>query len=116
MQDTLVPRQDVPVQYALGKKKLADDLQALLADSRELLRLSAGASQAGMQAGVQALRDRLETQVGQARVALAGAPDFALSRGQEALDQVETFVEAKPWQAVFVGLGIGVLLGALAAR
>lgn len=103
---------DTSVQIALGKTKLNQDLGVLLADLEELLRLSATASGEGLAE----LRARLSARVATIRSQLGGAQAGARERCQIAAGTADEFVRSNPWQAVGIGVGVGLLLGALFAR
>ena len=103
---------DQSIQLQLGRQKIAEDLRTLIADSEELLRLTASAS--GEQIDV--LRARMRDRLEQAKTALADASAVARGKYRVAADNTDQYVRDNPWQAVGVGVGVGILLGVLAAR
>jgi ElaB/YqjD/DUF883 family membrane-anchored ribosome-binding protein len=99
-------------QVALGKQKIVEDLNVLLTDSEEMLRLVAQLPGEG----VDALRERLRAHVDTLRVALADA-QVASQRGyRSATLQTERYVRQNPWQALGIAAGAGFVLGMLVAR
>jgi ElaB/YqjD/DUF883 family membrane-anchored ribosome-binding protein len=99
-------------QFALGKQKIVEDLNVLLTDSEEMLRLVAQLPGEGLDA----LRERLRAHVDTLRTALADA-QLAAQRGyRSATVQTERYVRQNPWQALGMAAGAGFLLGLLAAR
>ena len=92
--------------------KLIEDLQTVVQDAEALLR--ATASQAGEK--IQEARTRAEESVRQAKARLAGLEDEALERARALADQADTYVREKPWQAVAVAAGVGLVLGLLLGR
>jgi ElaB/YqjD/DUF883 family membrane-anchored ribosome-binding protein len=103
---------DHSTQLQLGRQKIADDLRVLVADSEELLRLTASAS--GEQIDV--LRARMRARLDDAKLALADASVVARGKYKVAADNADQYVHDNPWQAVGMGVGLGILLGVLAAR
>jgi ElaB/YqjD/DUF883 family membrane-anchored ribosome-binding protein len=103
---------DQSIQLQLGRQKIAEDLRTLIADTEELLRLTASAS--GEQIDV--LRSRLRERLDEAKTALAEASSVARGKYRVAADNADQYVRDNPWQAVGVGVGVGILLGVLAAR
>jgi ElaB/YqjD/DUF883 family membrane-anchored ribosome-binding protein len=103
---------DTTMQLQLGKQKVVDDLKVLLADTEEMLRLTATASGEG----VDVVRKRLQSHVETAKITLADAQVSARAKYREAAGNADDYVRKNPWQAVGCGVGFGILLGVLAAR
>lgn len=103
---------DHSIQLQLGRQKIAEDLRTLIADSEELLRLTASAS--GEQIDV--LRARMRDRLEQGKAALAEASIVARGKYRVAADNADQYVHDNPWQSVGIGVGVGILLGVLAAR
>ena len=103
---------DHSIQLQLGRQKIAEDLRTLIADSEELLRLTASAS--GEQIDV--LRARMRDRLEQGKAALAEASVVARGKYRVAADNADQYVHDNPWQSVGIGVGVGILLGVLAAR
>jgi ElaB/YqjD/DUF883 family membrane-anchored ribosome-binding protein len=99
-------------QLSLGRQKIVEDLNVLLTDSEELLRLVAAVPGEG----VDALRERLRAHVESLRAALADAQTVAQRGYRSATVQTERYVRRKPWQALGMAAGVGFLLGVLATR
>jgi ElaB/YqjD/DUF883 family membrane-anchored ribosome-binding protein len=99
-------------QLALGRQKLVQDLNVLLADSEEMLRLAAAVPGEGLDA----LRERLRTHVESVQNALAEAQTSAQRRYRSATVQTERYVRQNPWQSLGIAAGVGFVLGMLAAR
>jgi ElaB/YqjD/DUF883 family membrane-anchored ribosome-binding protein len=95
-----------------GQAKLAQDLQTLLADAQELMRLAAG--EAGQ--GIKEARERLERSTQAARQQLATMQSSAVDSAREAGRNADSYVRQHPWEAIGIGAGVGLLLGILMAR
>ena len=92
--------------------KLIEDLHVVVRDAEDLLK--ATASQAGEK--VQQVRARAEVSVRQAKERLAGLEDEALAKARAVANDAEKYVREKPWQAVGIAAGIGLVLGLLIGR
>jgi ElaB/YqjD/DUF883 family membrane-anchored ribosome-binding protein len=92
--------------------QLIEDLQTVIRDAEGLLR--ATAAQGGDK--IQEVRTRAEESVRQAKDRLAGMEQEALQRAEALANDANEFVRTKPWQAVGVAAGIGLLLGLLLSR
>ncbi|CAN7387847.1 DUF883 family protein [Paraburkholderia hospita] len=104
---------EITEQLALGRQKLVQDLNVLLADSEEMLRLAAAVPGEGLDA----LRERLRTHVDSVQNALADAQTSAQRRYRSATAvQTERYVRQNPWQSLGIAAGVGFVLGMLAAR
>jgi ElaB/YqjD/DUF883 family membrane-anchored ribosome-binding protein len=99
-------------QLSLGRQKIIEDLNVLLTDSEEILRLVAAVPGEG----VDALRERVRAHVESLRDALSDAQAVAQRGYRSATVQTERYVRRKPWQALGMAAGVGFLLGVLAAR
>ena len=97
---------------AVSADKLIEDLHTVVRDAEDLLK--ATASQAGEK--IQQARARAEASVRQAKDRLAGVEDEALARARALANDAETFVREKPWAAVGIAAGIGLVLGLLIGR
>jgi ElaB/YqjD/DUF883 family membrane-anchored ribosome-binding protein len=103
---------DTTEQLSLGKQKIVEDLNVLLTDSEEMLRLAASVPGEGLDA----LRDRLRTHVDSVQNALSDAQDSAQRRYRSATVQTERYVRQNPWQSLGIAAGVGFLIGLLASR
>jgi ElaB/YqjD/DUF883 family membrane-anchored ribosome-binding protein len=92
--------------------KLIEDLHTVVRDAEELLK--ATASQAGEK--VQQVRARAEESVRQAKQRLEGLEEEALARARAIANGADKYVRDKPWQAVGIAAGIGLVLGLLIGR
>lgn len=92
--------------------KLAQDVQTVLADAQELMRLAAG--EAGQ--GFKEARERLERSTQAARQQLAAMQESAMQSARGAGRTADGYVRENPWEAVGIGAGLGILLGLLIAR
>ena len=92
--------------------KLIEDLHTVVRDAEELLK--ATASQAGEK--VQQVRARAEASVRQAKERLAGLEEEALAKARAIANDADKYVRDKPWQAVGIAAGIGLVLGLLIGR
>jgi ElaB/YqjD/DUF883 family membrane-anchored ribosome-binding protein len=88
--------------------KLVTDLKRVVQDSQELLHASAGA----VGDKTHDLRERLGRTLQSARATCRRLEDKAVE-GAKATDKV---IRTHPYQAIGVGVGLGLLIGALVAR
>ena len=98
--------------YDVSKEKLASDMRAVVADAEELLK--ATADQAGEKAA--SLRERAKANLAVAKARLEEAEHAMLERTKIAAKATDEYVHDKPWQAVGVAAGVGLLLGMLIGR
>jgi ElaB/YqjD/DUF883 family membrane-anchored ribosome-binding protein len=92
--------------------KLIEDLHVVVRDAEDLLK--ATASQAGEK--IQQARARAEESVRQAKERLAGLEDEALAKARAVANDADQYVREKPWQAVGIAAGIGLVIGLLIGR
>lgn len=97
---------------AAARQQVLSDLKAVIADSEELLRATAGA--AGERTA--AVRARVEESLRVARTRLESLDDEVLDRMKEAARTTDEYVHEHPWGAVGVAAAAGLLLGVLIAR
>jgi ElaB/YqjD/DUF883 family membrane-anchored ribosome-binding protein len=97
---------------SISTDKLIDDLNAVIRDAESLLKATA----ANTGETIQNARKRAEETVRQAKERLSGIEDEALKHARALADDAEVFVRDKPWQAVGVAAGLGLLLGLLISR
>ncbi|MCC6531003.1 MAG: DUF883 domain-containing protein [Burkholderiales bacterium] len=95
-----------------SKEKLVQDFKLVIADAEELLR--ATASQAGEK--VNAARERIQDRIHSAKIKLAEAEEALLIRTREAARVTDEFVHDKPWYAVGIAAGAGLIVGLLIGR
>jgi ElaB/YqjD/DUF883 family membrane-anchored ribosome-binding protein len=92
--------------------QLVDDLTAVIRDAESLLR--ATASHTGDK--VDEVRTRAEQTVREAKARLEGIEDETLERARALASDADQYVRDKPWAAVGVAAGIGLVLGLLLSR
>jgi ElaB/YqjD/DUF883 family membrane-anchored ribosome-binding protein len=96
----------------LEREKLAADFKAIVADSEELLHVTAG--QVGEKAG--AVRDRIQQRLRLARTQFDAVEAAALRRARDAASATDGYVHAHPWEAAGIAAGVGMLIGMLISR
>lgn len=96
----------------VSKDKLVQDFKLVIADAEELLR--ATATQAGEK--VAAARERIQDRLHTAKIKLAEAEEAVLIRTREAARVTDEFVHDKPWYAVGIAAGVGLIIGMLIGR
>lgn len=96
----------------IQRDKLLADMRAVVSDAEDLVRLSAGDASEG----ARALRERLQTNLAQARQKLADLQDAASERLRVAGHAADDFVHENPWRSIAIGTGIGLLVGMLIGR
>jgi ElaB/YqjD/DUF883 family membrane-anchored ribosome-binding protein len=94
------------------KDKLMTDLNLVVADAEELLKLTAG--EAGDKAAE--MRRRMQVRMEQAKSELAHLQDAAVARAKDASRAADAYVHDSPWTAIGMAAGVGVVLGMLIAR
>jgi ElaB/YqjD/DUF883 family membrane-anchored ribosome-binding protein len=97
---------------SVSTDKLIEDLHAVVRDAEDLLK--ATASQAGEK--VQQARARAEESVRQAKERLEGLEDEALTQARALASDADKYVREKPWTAVGIAAGVGLVLGLLMGR
>jgi ElaB/YqjD/DUF883 family membrane-anchored ribosome-binding protein len=95
-----------------ARQQLLSDLRAVVADSEELLKATAGA--AGDRAA--AVRARVEESLRVAKQKLETLDDEVLDRVKEAAKSTDEYVHEHPWGAVGIAAAAGLLVGVLIAR
>ena len=98
--------------FKSSQSRLVQDVQTVLADAQELMRLAAGEANQG----VKDARERLERSSQAARDQLAQIQSNALKSAREASESADSYVREHPWEAIGIGAGLGLLLGILIAR
>lgn len=94
------------------KQKLMSDLNLVVSDAEELLKLTAG--QVGDKAA--GMRDRMQTRIERAKSGLSDLQADALEKAKDAGRVADGYVHENPWMAIGIAGGIGVMLGVLLAR
>ena len=94
------------------RDKLMGDLKLVIADTEELLRLTADqASEAATE-----VRGRIQGRLQQAKVELAHVQEVAVAKVKAAGHATDEFVHENPWQSIGIGAGVGLLVGLLIGR
>jgi ElaB/YqjD/DUF883 family membrane-anchored ribosome-binding protein len=96
----------------VSTEKLVADLRALVADTEELLRATAG--QAGEKAA--AARERMQASLARGKQRLLEAERALEDDAAQAARAVEEYVHENPWRAVGIAALAGFVLGALVNR
>ncbi|MBS0347517.1 MAG: DUF883 domain-containing protein [Proteobacteria bacterium] len=94
------------------KDKLVSDFKAVVADTEELLKLTAG--QAGDK--VADVRARLGDKLTSAKYKLQDLEAAVVQKTKAAARATDDYVHDNPWKAVGVAAGVGFLLGLLVNR
>ncbi len=94
------------------RDKLMADLRLVIADTEELLRVTAG--QAGEHA--KELRGRMQTRIDEAKASLTQMQDAAIHKAKAAGHAADEYVHENPWKAVGAAAGIGLIAGLLIGR
>lgn len=94
------------------RDRVMSDLRVVIADTEELLRMTAG--QAGESAAN--LRARLEARMQQAKAELASAQHSVVAQAQVAGRAVDEFVHQNSWKAMGIAASVGLLVGLLIVR
>jgi ElaB/YqjD/DUF883 family membrane-anchored ribosome-binding protein len=97
---------------SVSADKLIDELNAVIREAESLLKATA----ANTGDTIQAARKRAEETVRQAKERLSAVEEEALKRARALADDADGFVRDKPWQAVGVAAGLGLILGLLISR
>lgn len=97
---------------ASSYKTVRNDMRTLVRSAQELFREVTAATGGRADEWRAKGTDMLDTALDQAQDIQA----VALEAGQEFIDAADEFVRQKPWQAVAVSAGVGMLVGMLVAR
>lgn len=94
------------------RDKLMADLRLVVADTEELLRVTAG--QTGEQA--KELRGRMQQRLEQAKTRLAHLQEVAVTKAKAAGHAADEYVHDNPWKTIGAAAGAGLLAGLLIGR
>jgi len=97
---------------SVSKEQLISDFKVVIADAEALLR--ATANQGGE--AVTNLRAKAEESLAAAKVKLAEAQDALIEKGKIAAQATDDYVHEKPWHAVGIAAGVGLVVGLLIGR
>jgi ElaB/YqjD/DUF883 family membrane-anchored ribosome-binding protein len=105
-------RRQMPTETAVARDKLAADLRAVIDDTEELIKATAG--QAGEK--VQAARARAEETLETAKARLTEIGEEGMERAKAAAKATDEYVHDNPWQSIGVAAGVGFLIGWVLGR
>jgi len=94
------------------KEQLISDFKVVIADAEALIK--ATANQGGE--AVSNLRVKAEESLAVAKEKLADAQDALVEKGRVAAKATDDYVHEKPWNAVGIAAGVGLLVGLLIGR
>lgn len=94
------------------KEQLISDFKVVIADAEALIR--ATANQGGE--AVVNLRAKAEESLAAAKVKLGEAQDALVEKGKIAAQATDDYVHEKPWHAVGIAAGVGLVVGLLIGR
>jgi ElaB/YqjD/DUF883 family membrane-anchored ribosome-binding protein len=97
---------------AVTREKLAADLRAVIDDTEELLKATAG--QAGEK--IHAARARAEETLRTAKARLAELGEAGVEKAKAAAKATDTYVHDNPWQSIGIAAGVAFLLGWVLGR
>jgi len=103
---------DITSNLHAGQERLARDLRTVVDDAEALLRHAV--RDAGQ--GYADARARLEQSLVSAREELATLEHAVADKLRQAGHATDAYVHEKPWQAIGVGAGVGLLVGLLLGR
>ena len=94
------------------KEQLIRDFKVVIADAEALIK--ATANQGGE--AVVNLRAKAEESLAAAKVKLADAQEALIEKGKVAAKATDDYVHEKPWHAVGIAAGVGLVVGLLIGR
>lgn len=94
------------------KDRLMSDLQMVISDAEELLRMTA--DHAGDSAAD--VRKRVAARMNQAKEDLLALQDSAVAKARAAGHATDEFVHENPWKSIGIAAGIGLVAGLLISR
>ena len=92
--------------------QVADDVNALVADSGELLKAAVAVSGDGLARA----RGEFEEKLGRVRASLTDASRAAVGTARQRAAAVNNYAHGSPWTMVGIAAVAGILIGILAAR
>lgn len=96
----------------VSSEKLIDDLKAVVTDTEELLRATAG--QAGEK--ISAVRSRAQDSIRAAKERVSEMQDDIVEQTRELAENADEYVHANPWQSIGIAAVAGFALGLLVSR
>lgn len=100
----------------VSKEKLIKDLQLVVSDAEELLRLTASQAGEKLNEKVSVARERVQESLVSAKARLAVAEEAMIERTREAARATDEYVHENPWRAVGIAAGVGLVVGMLISR
>lgn len=97
---------------SINTTKLLETLQCVVRDAEALLQ--ATAAQTGER--IDAVRNRAEESLKQAKSSLSDLQDEAVESVRDAANATHDYVKKNPWQSLGIAAGIGLLVGMLIRR
>ncbi|QWD82790.1 DUF883 domain-containing protein [Polynucleobacter sp. MWH-P3-07-1] len=101
-----------PLSAEHASHKLVDDFKALISDAEALIKASAEHGGEAMHS----VRAKAQQTLSTAKESLSEAQDVIAEKAKEAAQEADVFVHEKPWQAVGIAAGAGLLIGLLIGR
>lgn len=95
-----------------SQEKLVSDIRAVIADAEEMLKVTAG--QTGEK--IADLRVRIQDRLLGARIRLEAAEAVLVDKSRAAARAADEYVHESPWQAIGIGVSVGLLLGLALGR
>ncbi len=96
----------------LSKEKLINDLHQGIADSEEMLKLTADE----VSAGAVQLRQRVRERMNQAKAELIHLQQVTVEKAKAAGHVTDEFVHQNPWKSIGIAAGVGLVVGLLISR
>lgn len=96
----------------LSKEKLINDLNQGIADSEEMLKLTADE----VSAGALQLRERVRERMNKAKAELVHLQQVTIEKAKAAGHATDEFVHENPWKSIGIAAGAGLVVGLLISR
>ena len=95
-----------------SKEQLISDFKALIADAEALIEATAGNSNDS----VKSIRAQAADSLASAKINLEDAQGRLVEKAKDIADNADDYIHKKPWEAIGVAAGLGLLIGLLVAR
>ncbi|SNX28643.1 Membrane-anchored ribosome-binding protein, inhibits growth in stationary phase, ElaB/YqjD/DUF883 family [Polynucleobacter meluiroseus] len=92
--------------------RLVKDFRALMSDAEDLLKATASHDEGP----ISAIRSKVLETLSSAKENFVNAEHALAEKGSELTENANEFVHRKPWEAVGVAAGVGLLIGLLISR
>jgi ElaB/YqjD/DUF883 family membrane-anchored ribosome-binding protein len=96
----------------LSKEKLINDLNQGIADSEEMLKLTADE----VSAGAIQVRERVRERMNKAKAELIHLQQVTVEKAKAAGHATDEFVHENPWKSIGIAAGVGLVVGLLISR